>query len=155
MHYYSVSLQLYNAISGFFISIFEYMPDITSEIKFRTARSGGGGGQHVNKVETMVEAYWDIASSQAVTDEERQLILQKLSNRINSNSILAVKSQEYRSQLSNKIEAEKKLKALVEKALTRQKKRKATKPTAASRVQNKESKQKLSERKILRKKIRL
>lgn len=130
------------------------MPDITNEIKFKTARSGGKGGQNVNKVETMVEGYWDVEASSLFTQEEKQRIREKLANKINAEGLLLVKSQEERTQLANKAIVITKMNALLQKALLVQKKRKPTRPSKASKLKRLEGKKINAEIKQLRRKLK-
>jgi len=125
--------------------------DFSSEISFKTARSGGSGGQNVNKVETMAEALWLVAGSRFFTDEEKTLIQEKLKTKINKDGYLHVKSSETRSQLENKLIAQAKLEELVARSLIIPKKRKATKPSKAAKEKRLDSKKKESLKKEMRK----
>ncbi|WP_113653855.1 alternative ribosome rescue aminoacyl-tRNA hydrolase ArfB [Pedobacter namyangjuensis] len=101
--------------------------ELIKECVFKTSRSGGKGGQNVNKVSSKVELVFNPQSSLLFTDEEKALLAERLENRLDSEGNLHIVSQEDRSQLMNKQRTVIKLSDLLAKCLQVQKKRKPTK----------------------------
>ena len=107
---------------------------IYKELLFKAVRSSGAGGQHVNKVSSKVELYFDLATSVAFTEKEKQLLLKNLSNRINKEGVLKIYSSESRSQHTNKEKVVKRLFKMIEKGLIVPKKRRPTKMSSAQKI---------------------
>ena len=120
------------------------------EASFKATTSGGKGGQHVNKVATRIELYFDVANSSHLSDEQKEILNHKLSGRISDAGVLRITSSEGRSQFDNKERAKEKFFELIVKALTPLKKRKKTKPSNESKEERLRKKKRLSEKKQLR-----
>ena len=123
------------------------------ELEFSTSRSSGPGGQNVNKVSTKVIIRWNLLHSSLITDEQKMVLLNKLSSQLTREGELIINSQESRSQLQNKELALEKLDTLLRKALTKPKARKATRPTKSSKVKRVDNKKRHAEKKQWRKKL--
>lgn len=121
-----------------------------SELRFRTSRSGGPGGQNVNKLETRVELLFDVARSRSLSDEQKHTILSALASRIDAEGVLHLSSQKSRSQWENKQVVIEKLGVLLRSALRVRKKRVKTAPTRGSKERRVQSKKKHGQKKQMR-----
>jgi ribosome-associated protein len=117
------------------------------ELAARASRAGGAGGQHVNTSSTRIELVWNVGATRALTDEQRERVLQKLSSRLDGERNVRVVASDRRSQRQNREAAESRLAELVRAALIVPKKRKPTKPGRAAKQARLDSKKRLSEKK--------
>jgi ribosome-associated protein len=121
-----------------------------AEVRYRTTRSSGPGGQHVNKTETQVELLFDVAHSPSLTAAQRQRILSQLKNLIDQDGVLHLTAQSERSQLRNREIVTARFQAVLAAALRVPKKRRPTKPSAASKARRIEGKKRRGQIKQLR-----
>ena len=121
-----------------------------TEVQYRTTRSSGPGGQHVNKTETQVELLFDVAHSPSLNDNQRQRILSKLRNIIDSEGVLHLTAHSERSQLRNREIVTVRFQELLAAALRVPKRRRPTRPTAASKAKRLDSKKRRGQIKQLR-----
>ena len=128
---------------------------IIKELTFSTARSGGSGGQHVNKVETKVNLFFNIATSKQLTTEQKELLQNKLSKRLGKSSTLTMYSQATRSQFKNKERVIQNFIRLIKKSLFVPKKRIPTKVSKAVKAKILDHKKRRSATKKMRQKPRL
>jgi len=127
------------------------MPDLLKELNFKAIRSSGPGGQHVNKTASKIELSFDLVNSKVLNEEQKELLLKNLANRLTKENIIILQCDESRSQHKNKEIVIERFVQLIEKGLTIPKKRKPTKPTKASIKKRLDSKKKLSVKKSTRK----
>lgn len=104
-----------------------------AELRFRSSRAGGPGGQHVNKASTRVEVLWNVLHSPSVTEAQRRLLLERLGSRLSASGDLRVVAGSRRSQLQNRLAAIERLRALVAQALRQAPPRRPTRPPRTAR----------------------
>lgn len=125
--------------------------NLVREASIKATRSGGAGGQHVNKVSSRIELTFDIPGSYSLTDEQKNILLEKLASKLSNEGILRITEDSDRSQHENKEKAIAKFYTLLENALKPVKKRKKTKVSKAAKEKRLQKKKKESEKKKLRK----
>ncbi len=121
------------------------IPD--EEVAFTTSRSGGPGGQNVNKLETRVTLRFDLAGSGVLSEEQKARLLERLATRITKEGVLLVTSQKHRTQAANRDAAAERLAELIREALREEAPRKKTRPSKAAKARRLDEKRRQSQRK--------
>lgn len=123
------------------------------ELTFRTSRSSGSGGQHVNKVESRVELLFDIPNSAVLSTAQKALLLERLRRRVNKEGVLLIARQNHRSQRRNRAAALATFDELIVKAFRPRKRRKKVKPLIANKKKRLAAKKRQAEKKKMRRKV--
>jgi ribosome-associated protein len=126
---------------------------IPTELCFEATRSSGPGGQHINKSSTAMILRWNLRYSKSYDDQTLAFLIRKMSSLLTNDGEVVIRSEEFRSQHSNKKRCLQKLEQMLSNAFFIPKRRKKTKPSKSSVRKNKEIKKKHSARKKLRKKV--
>lgn len=139
-----------NVVGDSYLAVTKHLSIPLTEIRFRTSRSGGPGGQNVNKLETRVEALFDVINSPSLSAQQRIIVLRELAGRIDESGVLRVVAQESRSQYQNKAKALVRLAVLLQTALKPKLIRIRTKPGRSAQERRLRSKKIHSEKKRTR-----
>lgn len=134
---------------------YQKLKPLLSECRYQFARSGGKGGQNVNKLNTKAELYFNVAKSFLLDDDQKNLLHRRLQNKLNKDCELIVVSQKFRTQQENKKDAQGKFLAAIHNALLQVKKRVATKARAGSKENRISSKKIQAEKKQNRKAVKV
>lgn len=118
---------------------------LQSELTFDFVRAAGPGGQNVNKVATAVQLRFDVRGSQALSEEAKTRLIRLAGRRVTNSGVLIIEARRYRTQDQNREDAIARFAALVRTSLQRQKTRKKTRPSAASREKRLKSKKRIAE----------
>lgn len=121
------------------------------ELEFRAARSSGPGGQSVNTTSSKVELRWNARDSEALTEAQRERVLDRLASRLTADGVLVLQGSEHKSQHRNREAVLARFQAIVDEALEPPKRRRRTRPTRAAKERRLERKRQRSEAKRLRK----
>lgn len=121
-----------------------------SEYTIEFARSGGPGGQNVNKVSSKAQLRWNVGTSTVLSDEQKARVRVVLKNRLTNEDEILVMAEDERSQAQNREQVIERLQELITQALHVPKKRRPTKPTRSSKEKRLQSKKIISARKKLR-----
>jgi ribosome-associated protein len=135
------------APAGNVLTVDESLSIPRSELDVRVSRSSGAGGQHVNKTSSRVEIFWNIATSRALTEDQRSRLQSKLASRLTGEGSIRIVASDMRSQIRNRDLAEERLAETVRRALVVPRKRKPTRPTRAAKEARLESKKRQSDKK--------
>jgi len=120
------------------------------ELTVRASRSGGPGGQHVNKTASRVSLYWDLANTTALDQQQRARVMRRLASRLTRDGFIAVHVEDERSQHQNRRIARERLAALVAQALQARRARRPTTVSASQKRRRLEGKRRTAEKKRLR-----